>query len=51
MFSDLGITVVILKIGEDISLVSDAAGGHLLYSDRAAAVGVQFKVKPELSNW
>lgn len=29
----------------------DIAGGHLLTSTKAAAVGVQFKVKPEQSNW
>lgn len=29
----------------------DPAGGHLLTSTRAAAVGVQFKVKPVQSNW
>lgn len=39
--------------GGHFSVVSeiDIAGGHLLTSTKAAAVGVQFKVKPGQSNW
>lgn len=41
------------RLGGHFSVVPDmdTAGGHLLTSTRAAAVGVQFKVKPVQSNW
>lgn len=41
------------RLGGHFSVVpdTDPAGGHLLTRTGAAAVGVQFKVKPVQSNW